>query len=326
MKTTFVILAASALLVEATLGEHLLAQTGPSSRAAHREVAVTFDDVPAAADSLPSDDLNTLRAMTKKLLGSIRANRIPAIGFVNEEKLHRQGEFNARVGILRMWLDAGLELGNHTFSHLDLQATPLAAYEADAIRGQAVTARLLREKGMKLRYFRYPYLDVGPNLATRRAFERFLASRGYRIAPVTIDNEGYMFAAVYARALARGDRETSEHVARAYLSYMESVIDYFEKLSVDVIGYEVKQILLLHADALNADCFGRLVRLMQEHGYHFIPLGQALQDKAYRLPDTYSGEGGVSWIHHWAFSMGKATPKGPEVPEFVKREYEEKPD
>lgn len=92
MKTTFVILATSALLVEATLGEHLLAQTGPSSRAAHREVAVTFDDLPAAADSLPSDDLNTLRAMTKKLLGSIWANRIPAIGFVNEERLHRQGE------------------------------------------------------------------------------------------------------------------------------------------------------------------------------------------------------------------------------------------
>ncbi len=155
--------------------------------------------------------------MTKKLLGSIRANRIPAIGFVNEERLHRPGEFNARVGILRMWLDAGLELGNHTFSHLDLQTTPLAAYEADVIRGQAVTARLLREKGMKLRYFRYPYLDVGPNLATRRAFERFLTSRGYRIAPVTIDSEGYMFAAVYARALARGDREASEHVAQAYL-------------------------------------------------------------------------------------------------------------
>ncbi len=257
--------------------------------------------------------------MTQKLLGSIRANRIPAVGFVNEEGLYKRGEFKARVAILRMWLDGRLELGNHTFSHLDLQTTPLADYEADVIRGESVTARLLREKGMTLRYFRYPYLHVGPNLATRRAFEKFLAERGYTIAPVTVNNEEYMFGAVYARALTRGDRETAERVAQAYLSYMEQVFDYFEKLSVEVLGYEVKQILLLHADALNADYFNALVRMMRARGYTFIPLDQALRDKAYGLPDIYSGEVGVSWIHHWAFTMGKQTPKGPEVPEFVKK-------
>ena len=186
-----------------------------------REVAITFDDLPAPADSLPSNDINTLRVMTKKLLGSIRANDVPAIGFVNEGMLYNRGEFKARVAILRMWLDAGLELGNHTFSHMDLQTATLAAYEADVIRGESVTAKLLQEKGVRLRYFRYPYLDVGPNLATRRAFEKFLAGHGYTVAPVTLDNEEYMFAAVYARALARGDRETAESVAQAYLSYME---------------------------------------------------------------------------------------------------------
>jgi peptidoglycan/xylan/chitin deacetylase (PgdA/CDA1 family) len=264
--------------------------------------------------------------MTKKLLGKIRANHIPTIGFVNEGMLYEPGEFKARVAILRMWLDAGLELGNHTFSHMDLQTAPLDAYEADVIRGESVTAGLLRGKGKGLRYFRYPYLHVGRDLATRRAVEKFLAERGYTVAPVTLNNQGYIFAAVYARAVARGDRGTAKRVGQAYLSYMEQVFDYYEKLSVDVLGYEVKQVLLLHADALNADCFNALVRMMRARGYSFVSLGQALRDKAYRLPDSYSGEGGVSWIHHWAFTMGKKAPRGPEAPDSIKTQYEARPD
>ena len=95
---------------------------------------------------------------------------------------------------------------------------------------------------------------------------------------------------------------------------------------MDVLGYEVKQVLLLHADALNADYFDTLVGMMRARGYTFISLDRALRDKAYSLPDTYTGEGGVSWIHHWAYTMGKKTPKGPEVPEFIKGQYEANPD
>ncbi len=260
--------------------------------------------------------------MTGRLLSSIKANHIPAVGFVNEEKLYEDDEFKARVAILQMWLDAGLELGNHTFSHSNLQTTPLAAYQEDVIRGETVTKRLLRERGRKLRYFRYPFLELGPALETRRAFEKFLAGRGYTVAPVTINNKEYMFAAVYARALAHGDRETAERVAQAYMSYMEQVFVYFEKLSVDALGYEVRQVLLLHADSLNSDHLNDLVRMMKVRGYRFISLDQALKDKAYHQPDTYSGEGGVSWIEHWVVTKGLKVPRGPDLPEFVRRQYE----
>lgn len=289
-------------------------------------MAITFDDLPAPSDSVPLDTAAALKEMTGKLVASLRANHIPAIGFVNEANLYKRGEIDARVDILRMWLDAGMELGNHTFSHMDLQTASLAAYQDDVIRGETVTSMLLREKGRKPRYFRHPFLHVGANLAICRALERFLARRGYRVAPVTLNNEEYMFGVVYARALARGDRKAAERVAQAYLSYMESIFAYFEKLSTQVLGYEVKQILLLHADSLNADYFDALVRMMQRRGYTFISLEQALEDAAYHRPDTYSGEAGLSWIHHWAFTMRKDTPRGPEVPEFVKRQYGAKSD
>lgn len=310
------------LLVTTLPATPLSAQRSTTKPPGQRAVAVTFDDLPAPGDSVLIDDADTMKEMTGRLLATIKANHIPTVGFVNEERLYEDDDFNERVAILTMWLDAGLELGNHTFSHPSLQTTPLAAYEEDVIRGETVTKKLLRERGGKLRYFRYPFLEVGPNLETRRAFEKFLATRGYTVAPVTVNNAEFMFAAVYAKALAHGDRETAEHVAQAYIPYMQQVFEYFEKFSVDVLGYEVKQVLLLHADSLNADYLNDLVQMMKGRGYTFITLDQALKDKAYHQPDTYSGESGDSWIEHWALTKRLKVPSSPGVPEFVRRQYE----
>jgi peptidoglycan/xylan/chitin deacetylase (PgdA/CDA1 family) len=104
-----------------------------------------------------------------------------------------------------MWLNAGLELGNHTYSHRDLNAIPLEQFETDVLRGEVVTRGLLKTRGRTLRYFRHPFLHVGADLQTRRAFEAFLARRGYTVAPVTVDSDEFVYAAVYASALRRGD-------------------------------------------------------------------------------------------------------------------------
>src|SRR5215470_4471235 len=110
-----------------------------------------------------------------------------------------------RTDLLRMWLDAGAELGNHTYSHPSLQRTELAAYEEDVIRGEKTISLLMKERGLRLRYFRYPFLQTGPDLATRNAFESFLRSRGYTNAPVTIDNSDWEFNTVYVDALNHRD-------------------------------------------------------------------------------------------------------------------------
>ena len=54
-----------------------------------RQVAVTIDDLPAGmADRLPAADIT---AMTAKLLGTLRDQKIPVVGFVNEKKLYKTG-------------------------------------------------------------------------------------------------------------------------------------------------------------------------------------------------------------------------------------------
>ena len=289
---------------------------GSAPQRPQREVAITFDDLPALGP------LTQMRSITERLLKTITANQIPAIGFVNEGKLHFAGEEEARTSLLQMWIDAGLELGNHTYSHINMDQVSLAAYQEDVIRGEPVTRRLMEQKGMKLRYFRHPMLHTGPTLQYKKSLDAFLANRGYTVAPVTLDNNDFMFALVYDEAKKRGDAAEAKRISDAYVPYMEAVIDFFEKLSVQTLGYEVKQTLLLHANEINADHFGDLVRMMKRRGYKFISLQNALSDKAYSLPEAPS-KTGLSWIHRWRLAKNLEMKSEPTEPTFISSAFRE---
>lgn len=57
------------------------------SQSPEREVAVTFDDLPAT-----QGDLAKLEYATRNLLPKLKAENVRAIGFVNEQKLSMQEE------------------------------------------------------------------------------------------------------------------------------------------------------------------------------------------------------------------------------------------
>ena len=280
-----------------------------------RQVAITIDDLPAGAANFMS--AKSISEMTTKLLTTLRDQKVPVVGFVNERKLYKFGEVDERIQALRMWLDYGFELGNHTFSHSSLNQVGLKPWEDDVVQGENVTRLLLSEHQRKLRFFRHPFLHTGRDLHTRQAAEAFLAERGYRIAPVTLDAWDWMYAPVYDDAKKRGDIKLEEDLVRSYLSYSDSVFAYAEDLSVRIMGYEPKQILLLHANQLEADHIGELLDVMRARGYHFVALEDALQDPAYSLPDTYIGEEGTGWLDHWAITMGKPPQGAPMFPQWV---------
>jgi peptidoglycan/xylan/chitin deacetylase (PgdA/CDA1 family) len=251
------------------------------------------------------------------LLTTLRDQKIPVVGFVNEKKLYKPGEVDARINALKMWLDYGFELGNHTFSHASLNQIELKDWEDEVVQGESVTRMLLAQHKMKLRYFRHPYLDTGRDLATRRKAEEFLTQRGYRIAPITLDGWDWMFAGLYEDAKKRNDTAFQQQIVKEYLAHHDASIAYAEQLSVKVLGYEPKQILLLHASNLEADHNGELLDLLRKRGYRFITLEDALGDQAYSLPDTYVGEEGTGWIEHWAITQGKIPQGAPEMPQWV---------
>jgi len=280
-----------------------------------REVAITIDDLPAGDASHMT--AATITDLTQKLLGTLRDQKIPIVGFVNEKKLYKFGEVDQRIAALKMWLDYGFELGNHTYSHSSLNQVGLKAWEDDIVQGESVTRLLLSERNMKLRYFRHPFLDTGRDLQTRREAEAFLVGRGYRIAPITLDAWDWMYAGVYEDAKKRSDTALQQQLADSYLSYSDSVFAYSEQLSKQIMGYEPRQILLLHANQLEADHIGDLLEVMRKRGYRFITLEEALNDSAYALTDTYVGEEGTGWLDHWAIAQGKPPRGAPVFPQWV---------
>ena len=286
-----------------------------SQSTAQREIAITIDDLPAGGANLMTGA--EIGEMTTKLLGTLRDQKVPAVGFVNERKLYKLGEVDDRMKALAMWPEYGFELGNHTFSHASLNRVPLKDWEEEVIRGESVTRILLAPYNLQLRYFRHPYLDTGRDLETRRQAEAFLVSRGYRIAPVTMDAWDWMYASVYEDARRRSDTELEQQLVSSYLSYTGAVFDYYEKLSKELIGYEPKQILLLHGNWLEADHIQVLLDLLRKRGYKFVTLQEALSDPAYSLPDEYVGEEGTNWIDHWAITRGQPPKDTPVFPQWV---------
>jgi len=118
------------------------------------------------------------------------------------------------------------------------------------------------------------------------------------------------------------DRATAARVGEDYLRYMDAVFAFVEDVSRRLLGREIRQVLLLHANTLNADLFGGLADSMKARGYTFVTLDEALKDEAYGLPDTYVGRWGISWLHHWELTAGKKRSPSPDPPEWVQRAYE----
>lgn len=290
----------------------LLLLSGASRQNPERVVAVTIDDLPVV--SVASD----WSSVTERLLGALREHKVPAVGFVNEAKLYQNGTLDStRVALLSAWLSAGHELGNHTFAHRGAHATPLAEYLDGISRGEIVTRELARRAGRPFRYFRHPQLHTGRSLEYQRAVERFLASHGYTIAPVTVDNQEWVYARAYVVAEQRGDSALLARVVDHYLRHIDSAFAYSERLSRTLFQREIPLVLLLHANELNADHLHTVLERLESRGYRFAPLAQVLADSAYRSADRYVGPAGMSWLIRWAETRGVAIPAEPREEPWV---------
>lgn len=276
---------------------------------APRAVAITIDDLPRGGDGsgLSFDDV---WAMNERLLRPFKEGRIPFTGFFNQGRRVEFGHDGLKR-LIDLWLDAGAELGNHSHSHLNINTVPLADYTADVVKGEPLLREALAARGRTLRYFRHPFLFTGPTPEIKAGMQAFLDAGGYRVAPVTIDNADYMYAALYTRP------EYRARVRQEYLPYMESVVAFFEERSVEVVGREFPQVLLLHDNQLNADVMPELLDMFRRRGYRFVTLDDALADPAYQLPDGYVGRNGFSWIHRWSRTKGLANRGEPDPPAWV---------
>lgn len=282
-------------------------------------MAVTIDDLPTVSRYYATPQAKAY--MTRKLLSYCTAFHVPAIGFVIGQFLESNTKLDSsQLALLTMWLDVGLELGNHTYAHKDYNLITFDESRSDVVAGEQAVKAFVERRGKPFRYFRHPYLRKGDTQSKKDSLEAFLKKRGYQEAPVTIDNADWLFSQAYDHALILRDTTLAAQVGKAYLAYMRDCVTYYEAQSDSLFGRQIPQVLLIHANAINADYLGQLLAIIQQQGYEFTTLDDVLTDAAYRSEDRYYGKGGISWMHRWALTQGKkgAFFKGePEVPAMV---------
>jgi peptidoglycan/xylan/chitin deacetylase (PgdA/CDA1 family) len=300
-----------------------LSVAGQTDRPA-RKMAVTFDDLPYVA--IEQQGLPSAQRATKEILRVLKAHNTPVVAFVNEGQLQVTGEVDARIALLQQWVDAGAILGNHTYSHPDFNLLTIQQFEDEIIKGEVVTRRLMQSHQPYQLYFRHPQTHTGDTQAKKEAIEGFLAARGYKVTPHTIDSEDFIFNVCYIRALSNKDEATAKRLRDAYLDFSIAATNFAEHISPQIFGREVTQTLLIHANMINADCLDELLSRFAARGYSFVTLDEAMSDPAYQVKDTYITKFGPTWLSRWMISKGmKVSFKGdPEPPEWVMDLYRQK--
>lgn len=291
---------------------HLIAQ--------EKFICFSVDDLPTVHYGIQSDSFN--KAITEKLIAAFDQYEIPAIGFVNEGKLYRNGKLqDSRVALLEMWLSSGYELGNHTFSHHNYDEVSFETFTQDLLKGEIITKKLSAKHGIPFRFFRHPYLRIGATQEKADSLENFIVKHQYINAPVTIDNADYLFAKSYHNAYVAKDKQLMQKIGKDYIAYMEAKLLFYESRSEALFGRNIPHVLLCHASLLNADYMPQLAEMCIKNGYALIDQSQALLDSAYDTPISKFGTWGISWIDRWALSQGQ---KGdffkndPETPAYIK--------
>jgi len=250
-------------------------------------MAVTVDDLPFIGLSGEND---ARVAATRRLLAAFASRRVPVVAFLNSKWVDKNRP------VVALWREAGIELGNHGHSHLDLGRTDVEVWLEDARRCHEILTRDV-QPDRPVRFFRFPFLRQGTTLEARQRAADGLARLNYRIAQVTIDSVDYRIASDYGLAVKDGNREQQQRLAEIYRHQMLDAFAFYDRMGREGFGRPVAHVLLMHANLLAADHIGEVLDAFTARGVRFVTLDEALADPIYAERDEYVGPKGISWLY-----------------------------
>jgi peptidoglycan/xylan/chitin deacetylase (PgdA/CDA1 family) len=257
-----------------------------------QKIAITFDDLPLNGELPPGV---TRVQIARDTLALLKARHVPAAyGFINARKL--EGNADASEA-LKVWA-AAEPIGNHTYSHMDLNANPAEAFERE-IEQNEPALELLAAKDGNWNWLRYPYLREGETVEKRRAVRAYLQAHQYRVAQVTMDWEDYLWNSAYARCVAKSDAKSIEWLRSSYLNIASQYLDLGREMATLVYGHDINHVLLLHLGAFSSTILPDALDLLKKKGFKLVTLEEAESDPAYEGdPDAGSKYGG-SLLDQW---------------------------
>jgi peptidoglycan/xylan/chitin deacetylase (PgdA/CDA1 family) len=256
------------------------------------KLAITFDDLPLNGMLESGTNESDLVRSTLAILKARHAP--PVFGFINAKKLEANSQGTLA---LQLWVDGGQRVGNHTYSHADLNRRTIDEFSRDALLNEPSLSRFSPSDDW--RWFRYPYLREGDVIEKREGVRAFLRQHRYKIAQTTIDYEDYLWNSPYARC---ADKRDTQAIARLRQSYLQATIESIEtsrRMAEIAFGRPINHVLLLHLGAFTPEILEPLLDVLEEHEFELVTLEEAQSDPIFQTDTKYLGlRGGTLLEQH----------------------------
>jgi peptidoglycan-N-acetylglucosamine deacetylase len=280
---------------------------------AQKKVAITIDDVPNTI--LYDKEVNRCR-----LLEQMDSMKLPVAIFINEHRLLDTDSLKINIEWLNRWIKSpNTILGNHGYNHGMLSTEGLDSFKTDVIKGDYLTRELCKKQNKGIKYFRFPYNDLGENETQHRQAVSFINSQHYIIAPFTVHSEDWLVVQLYTYYRMHKMTADAERIGKMFIEKTLEYFQYIDGLTKKQTGRDVKQIYLMHDNLLNADYLVLLLKALKQKGYSFITLDDAMTDPIYAQEDYYMEKPGISWVYRWIKDKqlrNELIEKGPNVQAF----------
>lgn len=248
------------------------------------EISITMDDFNVHEETLIAAPIRN-----DKILSALKQHKAKAALFVVGKHLQSDRDYN----LLKEWPLNGHVIANHTFDHKKYDSkVSLEEEKSQILQCETVLSRVA---GFQ-KIFRFPMLAEGDTEVKRDQLRTWLKEHGYKNGAVTIDASDWYIDKRLRERIAKDPKADLSPYRDYYLAHMWDRAQYYNNLSKQVLGREVKHTLLIHFNLLNALFLNDLLAMFKSHGWKIIDAADAFKDPVFKnQPKTLPSGQSLIW-------------------------------
>ncbi|RUA27957.1 MAG: polysaccharide deacetylase [Bacteroidetes bacterium] len=261
--------------------------------AQQKSISITIDDVPSTT-KYRKDHFRPL------LLNVLDSLKVPFTIFINEDKIYKTEFIVKNKDLLEQWIkNSEAIIGNHTYSHFRYSEVGFKSFVKDIEKGDSLTELYAAKYNKDLKYFRFPFNDLGKDSTQHIQIIEYLKSKDYSIAPFTVESSDWMFDTVYQYYLNNGDTEKAKAIGEQYVDKTIELLNFYERMATSIYKRPIKHIYLCHDNAINTDYLVEIISRLKQADYRIVSFEESLTDPIYTQKDTYYKKWGISWLYRY---------------------------
>ena len=263
------------------------------SFAQQKSISITIDDVP----NTTKYEKDHFRPILLSVLDSLK---VPFSVFINEDKIYKTTWLDKNKELFETWVkNEHAIIGNHTYSHSRYSEVGFENFVKDIEKGDSLTKLYAAKYNKELKFFRFPFNDMGKDSTQHIQIREYLKSKDFSIAPFTVESSDWMFDMVYQYYLNNGDTEKAKAIGKQYVDKTLELVHFYDRMATSLYRRSVQHIYLCHDNAINADYLAEIITKLKQADYKIVSFEESLKDPIYKQKDTYYKKWGISWLYRY---------------------------